>query len=115
MNGDAAYRRAHIPEGPDRILSARSLAADHRRLDQLLAPGCAVLDAGCGNGAITAGILGRVLPGGRVVGVDINPRLIDEANRRYGCDPRLTFHVGDIYDLKYDSEFHIVTCARVLQ
>lgn len=115
MQEDAAYRRAEIPEGPDRILSARSLAADHRRLYELAAPGHAVLDVGCGNGAITAGILERVLPGGRVTGVDINPRLIDEANHRYGGDPRLAFHVRDIYELGYESEFDIVTCARVLQ
>ena len=115
MQDDVAYRRAQMPEGSNRFLSARSLASDHRRLYELLAPGHAVLDAGCGNGAITAGILERVLPGGRVVGVDINPRLIDEANRRHGGDSRLMFHVGDIYDLGYNSEFDIVTCARVLQ
>ena len=84
MHDDLAKRRAQMPEGTNRILSARSLASDHRRLYQLLEPGQAVLDAGCGNGAITVGILERVIPGGRVVGVDVNPRLIDEANRRYG-------------------------------
>lgn len=115
MNENTAYRRARIPEGPDRVLSARSLAADHRRLSELLAPGHAVLDAGCGNGAITAGILERVLPRGRVVGVDIDPRLIAEANKNYGGDPRLAFRVTDIYNLEYESEFDIVTCARVLQ
>lgn len=115
MHDDLAKRRAQMPEGTNRILSARSLASDHRRLYQLLEPGQAVLDAGCGNGAITAGILERVIPGGRVVGVDVNPRLIDEANRRYGGDPRLTFRAGDIYDLEFRSEFDIVTCARVLQ
>src|SRR5690606_22111465 len=98
MHDDLAKRRAQMPEGTNRILSARSLASDHRRLYQLLEPGQAVLDAGCGNGAITVGILERVIPGGRVVGVDVNPRLIDEANRRYGGDPRLTFRAGDIYD-----------------
>lgn len=115
MHKDVASRRAHIPEGPDRVLSARRLETDHRRLAELLEPGYAVLDAGCGNGAITAGILEYVLPGGRVVGVDVNPRLIDEANRQHGGDPHLVFQVGDIYDLGYDSAFHIVTCSRVLQ
>lgn len=115
MDNSAAYRRAHMPEGTDCILSARTLATDHRRLDELLQPGYAVLDVGCGNGAITAGILGRVLPGGRVVGVDINSRLIQEANERYGGEPGLTFHVGDIYHLEYEAEFQLVTCSRVLQ
>jgi len=116
---DAAYRRARMPEGPDRVLSERNLAKDHRRLAELLAPGLLVLDAGCGTGAITAGILPCVVPGGRVVGVDVDPRLIEEANSRYGGDPRLLFHVGDIYHLGYDPEyesaFDIVTCSRVLQ
>src|SRR5690606_32701488 len=115
MHEDVAYKRAEIPKGPDRVLSDSTLAADHRRLAALLAPGYAVLDVGCGNGAITAGMLERVLPGGCVVGVDINPQLIAEATSRFGGDPRLSFHVGDIYDLDYDSEFHIVTCSRVLQ
>ena len=94
MQEDTAYRRAHMPTGTDRVLGARTLAVDHRRLSELLAPGYAVLDVGCGTGAITAGILERVLPGGRVVGVDINPRLIEEARARFGNDRAFSFTSG---------------------
>ena len=37
-----------------RVLSRRSLEQDHRVLAKLLQPGLAVLDVGCGTGAITA-------------------------------------------------------------
>ena len=42
-----------------RILDRRTLERDHRRLAELLKPGMAVLDVGCGTGAITAGLRER--------------------------------------------------------
>ena len=56
--GDVARRRAHMPEGTTAILDARSLATAHRRLAALLSPGLAVLDVGCGTGAITRKSIG---------------------------------------------------------
>jgi SAM-dependent methyltransferase len=74
-----------------------------------------VLDVGCGPGAITRGIAEAVAPGGRVVGVDLNERLLEEARRTSANVPGLTFEVYDVYALPYREEFDIVTASRVLQ
>src|SRR4029450_14015501 len=59
------------------ILDSPSRGADQRRLAALLRPGLAVLDVGCGTGAITRGIAEAVGPDGRAVGVDVNTATIE--------------------------------------
>jgi trans-aconitate 2-methyltransferase len=54
-----------------------------------------VLDAGCGSGRVTAQILER-LPDGAVVALDASPGMVEEARRRLGADPRVTFVVADL-------------------
>ncbi len=116
---DAKSReRADMPEGTSTILNVRTLASSHRRLSELLQPGLSVLDVGCGTGAITEGIAGRVAPDGEVVGVDVNARLIVEARDRLasghpGAD--ISYEVADTYALTFCDRFDIVTAARVLQ
>lgn len=112
---DEPWRRAGPRGHGPSILSTRSLATGHRRLAELLRPGLRVLDVGCGPGAITRGIAEAVGPAGRVVGVDLHPRLIAEARLLHDAVPSLTFAVGDAYDLPFHEEFDIVTAARVLQ
>ena len=115
VTDDVARRRAHMPEGTNAVLNTRSLAASHRRLAELLRPGMRVLDVGCGTGAITRGIAEAVGSGGRVVGIDVNPGLIEEARQTHGGVPGLTFAVGDVHRMPYRDAFDIVTAARVLQ
>ena len=79
-----ARRRAHMPAGSAAILDARSLASAHRRLATLLVPRLAVLDVGCGTGAITRGIAEAVGRQGRVVGVDVNGAMIARARAAHG-------------------------------
>src|SRR2546425_10056022 len=112
---DAARRRAHMPEGTTAILDARSLATAHRRLAALLSPGLAVLDVGCGTGAITRGIAEAVGRDGRAVGVDVNAAMIEKARAAPGGVPGLSFEVADAGALPFDTAFDIVTAARVLQ
>jgi ubiquinone/menaquinone biosynthesis C-methylase UbiE len=98
-----------------RILGRRTLQRDHRYLAARLRPGLAVLDVGCGTGAITSGIAKAVGPQGCVVGVDRDPGLLEIALREHGNLPNLRFELGDATNLGICSQFDIVTAARTLQ
>jgi SAM-dependent methyltransferase len=113
--GDIAVHRAAMPHGTTVILDTRSLAMDHRRLAELLVPGLAVLDVGCGTGAITRGIAEAVGPGGQVVGIDVNAGFIDEARRRHAGVRHLSFDVADVRALRRSATFDVVNASRVLQ
>jgi len=76
-------QRAHMPEGGQKILNARSLQTANRRLAVLLQPGMGGLDAGGGTGTITRGIAAVVGTQGRVGGVDVNADLITAAQQAY--------------------------------
>lgn len=108
-------KRAHMPEGTNTILNQRTLEASNRRLAELLKPGMHVLDAGCGSGAITRGIAERIGPDGLAVGIDNNPRLIEEARQSHGHLSQLSFEVADIHVLPFRERFDIVCASRVLQ
>jgi SAM-dependent methyltransferase len=63
-------------------------------LQALIPPGmsgAAVLDAGCGSGALAHWLLGQ---GADVVGIDLSPRMIEEARSR--CGDRGRFLVADL-------------------
>ena len=82
-----------------------------------LASGMSVLDCGCGPGPITVGLAEVVSPG-RVVGIDIEPTMIDQANQlgsETGAD-NVEFRVADIYDLPFeDGEFDVVFSSAVTE
>jgi ubiquinone/menaquinone biosynthesis C-methylase UbiE len=98
-----------------RILGRRTLQRDHRYLAALLRPRLAVLDVGCGTGAITSGIANIVGPQGHVIGVDRDLGLLEIARREHGDTPHLHFEPGDATNLSFRSQFDIVTAARTLQ
>ena len=82
-----------------------------------LSEGMSVLDCGCGPGPITLGFAEIVSPG-RVVGIDIEPTMIDQANALVsdsGLD-NLEYQVADIYDLPFDDgEFDVVFSSAVTE
>ena len=57
-----------------------------------------VLDAGCGDGEVTAGLLER-LPEGRVYAVDGSPAMVERARTALGGDPRVTVVLSDLLEL----------------
>jgi len=61
-------------------------------------PSDAVLDAGCGTGALASAVL--AVPGARVVGVDPSSGYL-QAARAHGFEPRASFEEGDIQRLRF--------------
>lgn len=80
----------------------------------MLRPGMSVLDVGCGTGAITFGIAKAVGPDARVIGVDRDAVLIENARKDYSLS-NLEFQIGDAASLTYRAGFDIATAARTLQ
>lgn len=73
--------------------------------------GQVVLDAGCGSGAQSAWVLDQ---GGRPIGFDLSPKMVDEAARRCGGQGR--FFVGDLAEpLPLEAEScDGITCSLAL-
>jgi SAM-dependent methyltransferase len=67
-----------------------------------IGPGSSVLDVGCGPGYASLDLAQLVGRGGRVVGVDLSARFIDEASRRAGAlaVPQARFHACALADLE---------------
>jgi SAM-dependent methyltransferase len=92
-------------------LRSEALEALHLR------PGACLLDAGCGLGEHAIEIAPRVLPDGRVVGVDASHAMVERA-RGAAVQARspVEFVVGDIRALPFaDASFDASRCERVLQ
>ena len=62
-------------------------------------PGESVVDVGCGAGQTALQLARRVGPRGRVVGVDIAPRLLSVARARAAALPQIGFVAGDAQTL----------------
>lgn len=94
--------------------ATRSIADSAQYVEPLLTAGSSLLDVGCGPGTITAELAERVSPG-RVVGVDISPEVIADAQARFP-DSAATFAAMDCYDLDFDDDsFDIAHAHQVLQ
>ncbi|MDP9408835.1 MAG: methyltransferase domain-containing protein [Actinomycetota bacterium] len=81
-----------------------------------LRSGLGVLDVGCGPGTITVDLARRVAPG-RVVGIDVSPDPLAEAQALAAAGGvAVEFTVGDVYDLQpADDTYDIVHAHQVLQ
>jgi demethylmenaquinone methyltransferase/2-methoxy-6-polyprenyl-1,4-benzoquinol methylase len=67
-----------------------------------------VLDVGCGTGNLTSALLARLSATGRVIAVDISPRMIEVARHKV-CDERVAWHTVDASRLPLSAE----QCDRV--
>lgn len=88
-----------------------------KELIELLAPrqNEHILDLGCGDGRHTAAIAALV-PGGKVVGVDRSPDMIQYARQHFpsGKIPNLSFLQADASALPFDAEFDAIFSNAVL-
>jgi ubiquinone/menaquinone biosynthesis C-methylase UbiE len=75
-------------------------------------PGQRVLDVACGTGVAARAAVNRVQDAGRVVGVDLNPAMIDVAS---AVRPDLEWRQGDAESLPFAAqEFDVVICQSAL-
>lgn len=115
MPEQSAIDRATMPAGHNPILERRTVDNANRNLLKHLRPGLSVLDVGCGSGAITRSIAEKVSLGGRVLGIDPNEDLIEQARRQATNRPDLSFAQADVYTFDSTERFDLVTCARTVQ
>lgn len=79
-------------------------------------PGHVALDIGCGPGADLGDLATGVSSIGRVIGVDIHPRMVDEARRRMADYPQVEVRLGDAHALPVeDASIDRAHTNRVLQ
>ncbi len=72
-----------------------------------------VLDVGCGTGNLTRALLDHLSASGRVVAIDLAPRMIAAARRKVS-DPRATWHVLDAGGLPFsEASFDRAICYSV--
>ncbi|MGD9046881.1 MAG: class I SAM-dependent methyltransferase [Anaerolineae bacterium] len=90
----------------DNPLRRRLQPPDEMAVRHGLAPGMLVLEVGPGNGTYTLGAARRVGGQGKIVTIDIEPKMIERVRRRSeveGVD-NIEARVADVYDLPYDDE-----------
>lgn len=90
--------RAMAADGAD-------LAGEARMIDAMVPRGARILDAGCGPGRVGGELARR---GHTVVGVDVDPLLIEAAR---ADEPGSTWLVGDLAELELDQTFDIAVMA----
>lgn len=114
MTDQTPSDRATMPAAHNPVIERRTVNNANRNLLKYLRPGISVLDVGCGSGAITRSIAEKVGVEGRVLGIDPNAKLIEQA-RQHTDGSGLDFQLGDVYTFDTDERFDLVTCARTLQ
>lgn len=71
-----------------------------------------VLDVGCGIGAVAYDVAEKA--GAHVIGIDLNPKTIGQAKKRYG-HRRVEYRVGNVLRDALDGPFDVVIMSNVLE
>jgi ubiquinone/menaquinone biosynthesis C-methylase UbiE len=71
-----------------------------------LQPGMVVLEVGPGSGTYTIGAARRVGPEGKIVTIDIEPKMIERVKRKLHAEgiTNVEARVADVYDLPFEDE-----------
>lgn len=92
---DPQHSRRYANRWRGFVREGRDIDGEARLVDAMVPRHARILDAGCGQGRV-GGYLAKA--GHRVVGVDVDPYLIDEAKRQF---PDATWLVGDLAQLPH--------------
>jgi ubiquinone/menaquinone biosynthesis C-methylase UbiE len=107
------------PDKAEYMDTVAAVAADYKQqlLDLLrLEPGLKVLDLGCGPGADLQAMADAVGASGQVVGVDIDPKMVEAASARFHDQPHVEVQFGDGHALSFeDATFDRARMDRALQ
>jgi ubiquinone/menaquinone biosynthesis C-methylase UbiE len=114
-----SYLFGHSAEETDRLLrQARMFGPYTRRLfeEAGIGPGMKVLDVGSGAGDVSLILADMVGPSGTVMGVDINPELLERARARADTAGlvNVTFKAGDARTVDLDNDFDAAVGRCVL-
>jgi len=94
------------------------VSGTQRTLDRMeLTPGQTILEVGPGPGRLLIPAAGRILPGGKAIGIDMQPKMIDRLNVRAkeAGVTNLTAQVGDATRLELaDAMFDVVFLCTVV-
>lgn len=118
-NSDARYTMGHSKGEEERLIHQSQLydAVTRRFLIEAgVGGGMRVLDIGCGPGDVSLTAAELVGPDGSVVGVDVNPAIIDTARERARAAgfSNVDFRVGDARTLDVGNDFDVLTGRLVL-
>lgn len=107
---DPTHSQRYIERFRTMAEAGKDLAGEARLIDAMAPRGARILDAGCGPGRVGSTLAGL---GHEVVGVDVDPVLIAEAQREH---PTATWVVGDLSELDLpaggiEAGFDVIVCA----
>jgi len=101
----------------DNPLRRRIQPPDETAIRHGIAPGLTVLEVGPGNGAYTVAAARRAGDTGKVVTIDIEPKMIERVERRIRAEgiTNVDARVADVYDLPFDDEtFDLIYLIAVI-
>ena len=110
VEADPAHSTRYVERFRTMAARGQDIVGEARLIDAMLARGSRVLDAGCGPGRVGGHLHDA---GHEVVGVDVDPVLIDAAEHDH---PGPTWLVGDLADLDLPArgvtaDFDVIVCA----
>ena len=116
-----AFYKFPVPQAAanliDNPLRRRIQPPDEMAVRHGIAPGMTVLEVGPGNGTYTVAAARRVGNAGKVVAVDIEPKMIERVERRAQAEgiTNIEARVANVYDLPFDDEtFDAITMIAVI-
>jgi ubiquinone/menaquinone biosynthesis C-methylase UbiE len=101
----------------DNPLRRRLQPPEETAVRHAIQPGMTVLDIGPGNGTYTIAAARRAGPQGKVIAIDIEPKMIERVKKRAAAEgiTNIEARLASVYDLPFeDGTFDVITMIAVL-